>query len=81
MSLDSQSGSLIDSARLHQIMNMTYAERTAKRDEISRKTEEETKALIDKTGRALVVRPTGFGKTYLLCKFAEKYYLENNKDK
>ena len=79
--VQSEESNFLSDIRLHQILNMTVSERNAKRDEVSAKTELETKEMIDKNGRALVVRPTGFGKTYLLCKFAEKYYLDNNKDK
>ena len=47
--------------------------------ELGEKTHKETRNLLNKTGRALIIRPTGFGKTRLLVNLAKEYSKKENK--
>lgn len=64
-----------------EIPELTLEERRALSIKIGNKTREEALNLLRKYGRCLVTRPTGVGKTYLLCKIAEEYYLPTFSDK
>lgn len=58
---------------------ISYKERMKVLYRESSKTMEDTLNKLSEDGRVLVVRPTGFGKTYLLVKLAETYIKKFNK--
>ncbi len=63
------------------MLELSLQERLKKSYEVSDKTRDEAISLLKEFGRCLIVRPTGFGKTYLLCKIAELFYNKEYKDK